>query len=171
MPAKTPPGFEDYLDVNKQVFEDHRQESRREVLESGQESYEAQTDHLQQVPEVDLVTFDRFEWIPNAEPLCTVVMGYSYEHSQQHLAQYHLDRGNLLQGAEVYESWAGRLVSAGVPAVMKGHCLYNLACFQATHGNLEKASKSLARALAAHPNPQLVDWSKADPDLRALQSL
>lgn len=165
------PGFQDHLQVNKQVFEDHREHSWREVLELGERSYEAQTEHLDQVPEADLVTFGRFDWIPNTEPLCIVVMDYSYEHSQQHFAQYYVDRRNPLRGAEVFQSWADRLVSADVPPAMKGHSLYNLACFQATHGNLEKASESLDQAFAVYPGPRLIDWSKTDPELSVLRRM
>jgi hypothetical protein len=48
-------------------------------------------------------------------------------------------------------------------AAMKGLSLYNLACFQATHAQVEKAAASLAQALAIYPRPSLNEFSLSDP--------
>ncbi len=52
---------------------------------------------------------------------------------------------------------------------MKGPALYNLACFQATHAQLEKAAATLARALEVYPGPQLEEFALKDADLTALR--
>ena len=49
---------------------------------------------------------------------------------------------------------------------MKGHILYNLACFYALHEQLEKAAFNLERALKLAP--ELKEWSLKDSDLRYL---
>jgi uncharacterized damage-inducible protein DinB len=50
---------------------------------------------------------------------------------------------------------------------MRGIVLYNLACFYATHAQLEKAAVALPEALRLAPH--LREWSKSDPDLLLLR--
>jgi hypothetical protein len=49
----------------------------------------------------------------------TAFMGYCYEHTQQQLAQYFLDRHNLDSAIATYEVWASRVVEAEVPEILK----------------------------------------------------
>lgn len=53
------------------------------------------------------------------------------------------------------------------PDRMKGIVLYNLACFYATHGQVQKAAGTLPEALRLAPHLQ--EWSWSDPDLAALR--
>lgn len=64
--------------------------------------------------------------------------------------------------------WVARVVQAETLDVMKGSVLYNLACFQATPGELEQAGANLDRALAIYPGSHLRELSRTDPDLAAL---
>jgi hypothetical protein len=115
----------------------------------------------------DLTTFNRFDWIPNGEPLYTAFMGNCYEHAQQHLAQYYLDRHDLPRATHFYESWTNRVVQTEAPEVLNVIVLYNLACFYATHAQLKKASAILPQALTLAP--YLKEWSLSDPDIVALR--
>ena len=54
-----------------------------------------------------------------------------------------------------------------MPEVLKGIVLYNLACFYATHTQLEKASATLQQSLLLAPH--LKEWSLSDPDLVVLR--
>ena len=68
---------------------------------------------------------------------------------------------------EIYDTWASRVVDAEVPAGLKGLVLYNWACFDATHGRVERALPSLRQALELHPGYR--EFAETDPDLAALR--
>lgn len=163
---ETPPIPENFEQLNIQVFEAQRERPWPDILSESEQAYAELVTLTEQLTEEDLTAFNRFDWIPNGEPLYTSFMGNCYEHAQQHLAQYYLDRHDLPQATYIYESWASRVVDAEVPEVLKGIVLYNLACFYATHARLEKASAILPQALTLAP--YLKEWSLRDPDLVAL---
>ena len=164
---ETPPNFENFEQFNSQVFEEQRERPWSNVLSESEQAYAALARHVQQLTEEDLTAFNRFDWLPDGEPLYTAFMGYCYEHAQQHFAQYYLDRHDLPRATHIYESWANRVVQSEAPEDLKGIVLYNLACFYATHAQLEKASAALQQALT--PAPRLKEWSLTDPDLAALR--
>ncbi len=163
------PELGDFERINPRVFEEHRHRAWSDVASDAELAYAAQTARIRRLTDEDLVAFNRFSWVPEGQPLHAVVMGSSYEHSQQHLAQFHLDRGDLLLASGIQELWVARVVQAETPPAMKGLALYNLACFQATHTQVVKAALTLERALALYPGPLLKDFSVSDPDLIALR--
>lgn len=165
---ETPADAEDFELLNPQVFEEQRQRPWSEILSESEQAYDALVACVQQLGEEDLTSFNRFDWIPNQEPLYTVFMGYCYEHSQQHFAQYYLDRHDLPRATHIYETWANRIIQAESPTALKGTILYNLACFYATHAQLEQAGTTLSQALTLAPF--LKEFSLTDPDLIALRS-
>ncbi len=164
---KTPPTFGDFEPINAQIFEEQRQRLWSDVLADAEQAFAALSARVQQFTEEDLVTFNRFDWIPDGEPLYTYIMGNSYGHTQEHWAQYYLDRHDLSRATHIYETWSNKVVQAEVPEVLKGIMLYNLACFYATHTQLEKASTPLQQALTLYPH--LKELSLTDPDLVALR--
>jgi hypothetical protein len=164
---ETPPD-PDFEQLNPQVFEEHRLHPWPEVLAEAEQASAALPTLIQQFGEEDLVSFDRFDWIADHEPLYTPIMGSTYGHVQEHLAQFYLDRHDLPRAAQIHETWTARVVQTGAPDALKGIALYNLACFYATHEQLEKAASILEQALTLYPH--LKEWSLADPDLIALRS-
>ena len=116
-----------------------------------------------QLSEEDLTAFNRFDWVGDGMPLYTSFMGNCYEHTQNHLAQYSVDRDDLERALDTYEFWAKRVLEAGVPETLQGYVLYNLACFYATHGQLEKAWTPLQQAFTRHPRTR--EFALTDPDL------
>ena len=121
----------------------------------------------EQLTEEDLITFNRFDWTHDGSPLYTAFMGYCYEHTQQHLAQYSLDRHDLKSAIGTYEVWANRVVEAEVPETLKGYIFYNLACFYATHTRMEQAALALQQAFTLYPATR--EFALTDPDLVALR--
>lgn len=114
-----------------------------------------------------MTAFNRFDWIPSGWPLYTAFMGNCYEHAEQHLAQYYLDRHDPTRATYVYESWTRRVVQTEAPEFLKGYVLYNLACFYALHEQMEKASATLQQALTLAPH--FKELSLTDPDLVELR--
>ncbi len=163
------PDLEDWESLNPRVFEEHRHTAWRNVLDHAERAYAAHTALIERLTDEDLGSFDRFDWLPDGQPLFVAVMGSSYEHAQVHLAQFHLERGDVVQARRICERWTARVVEARAPDAMKGVALYNLACFQATHDELERAGANLERALALYPGPRLREFSLTDPDLVALR--
>lgn len=164
---QTPPAFGDFEQINVQVFEEQRLRPWSDVLSEAEQAFAALTAHVQQFTEDDLVTFNRFDWIPDGEPLYTLIVGNGYGHTQEHFAQYYLDRHDLPRATHIYETWTNKVVQAEVPETLQAIALYNLACFYATHTQLEKAPAPLQQALTLYPH--LKEWSLADPDLVALR--
>ena len=163
---ETPPSAENFEQLNTQIFAEQRERPWSDVLSESEQVYAALVAHVEQLTEEDLTAFNRFDWIPDGWPLYTSFMGNCYEHAQQHLAQYYLDRHDLPRATDIYESWTTRVVQTEAPEALKGFVLYNLACFYALHTQLEKASATLHQALTLAPH--LKEFSLTDPDLVAI---
>ncbi|MHB8600336.1 MAG: TPR end-of-group domain-containing protein [Ktedonobacteraceae bacterium] len=162
-----PSGAEDFEQLNPVIFEEQRERPWSDVLSESEQVYAALITYVQQLAEEDLTAFNRFDWIPDGWPLYTSFMGNWYEHAEQHLAQYYLDRHDSPRAMDIYESWTRKVVQTEAPEFLKGYVLYNLACFYATHTQLEKASTTLQQALMFAP--QFKELSLTDPDLIALR--
>lgn len=164
---ETPPSTESFEQLNPRIFEEQRNRPWSEILSESEQVYTALLTSVEQVTEEDLTAFNRFDWIHDGWPLYTSFMGNYYGHAQEHLAQYYLDRHDVSRATQIYERWTHRLVQTGAPEPLKGHILYNLACFYATHEQVKKASTTLSQALTLAPH--LKEWSLRDPDLVALR--
>lgn len=161
------PEIESYEQLNPQIFEAHRTQPWPAVLAESDQAYADLTACTALVGDDDLTALGRFEWVGGGMPLYTAFMGNCYEHTQNHLAQYLLDRQEDARAVAIYEQWAGSVVEAGVPDLLKGYTLYNLACFYATHGQVETARPALRQALALYP--EVREFALTDPDLVALR--
>jgi len=164
------PDMEHYERVNPLVFEERRHWSWPDVLANAEEAFTAHVACIERLTDEDLMAFDRHDWVGEGEPLHAVVMGSSYEHAQDHLAQYLVDRRDLPAAVAVHRRWVARVVDADTPPAMQGAALYNLACFLATHDRVEEARPVLERALALHPRPWLREHARTDPDLAILRA-
>jgi uncharacterized damage-inducible protein DinB len=164
---ETPPSFEPFEAYNRRIYSERRDWPWSRVQEVSQEAYTDLVASIERLSDEDLVSSGRFDLIPDGESLYDVVLGNSYEHTRDHLAQYLLDRGDLSHATELYERWTERVVMTAAPDHIKGIVLYNLACFYATHGQVQKAAGTLPEALRLAP--QLEEWSRSDPDLAALR--
>ncbi len=120
-----------------------------DILSEFDQVYDELITLSEQLTEEDLTAFNRFDWTTDGAPLYAAFMGNCYEHTQQHLAQYSLDRHDLERGIHTYEVWASRVLEAEAPEALKGFIFETLACFYATHSLLEKAGTSLATSLHA----------------------
>jgi hypothetical protein len=161
------PESENFEQLNPVIFEEQRYRPWPDILSESDHVYAELITLSDQLTEEDLTAFNRFDWIPDGWPLYTSFMGNCYEHAQQHLAQYYLDHHDLPRAILTYEVWAMRVVKTEAPEFLKGYALYNLACFYATHAQLEKSSAILQQALTLAP--PLTEWSVSDPDLIALR--
>jgi tetratricopeptide (TPR) repeat protein len=153
--------------LNPLIFAEHRYRPWSAILSESDQAYTDLIACSEQLTEDDLTAWGRFDWVGDGMPLYTAYMGNCYEHTQNHLAQYFLDRNDLEHAREIYEVWARRVIEAQVPDALKGYMLYNLACFYATHTQLEKAGPALQQAFTLYP--ALTAFALTDPDLVALR--
>ena len=162
------PPPENFGQLNPIIFEEQRTRSWSDILLESDHVYAELLVLTEQVTEEDLTSFHRFDWTPDREPLYTFFMGNCYEHTQQHLAQYFLDRHDPQHALDTYAVWASRVVEADVPNPLKGSIFYNLACFYAMHNQLEQARSTLQQAFTL--SPTLKEFALTDPDLVAFRS-
>jgi hypothetical protein len=162
------PETQDFEQLNPLIFEEQRQRPWSAILSESDQAYADLIMVSAKLTEEDLTAFDRFGWVGDGMPLYTSFMGNCYEHTQIHLAQYLLERHENVRALEVYEFWSNRVIEAPVPETLRGYMLYNLACFYATHEQLEKAKPALHQSLILYP--ALREFASNDPDLSALRS-
>ncbi len=159
---------DNFEQLNPVIFEEQRYRPWADILAESDHVYTeliALSDHL---TEEDWTAFNRFDWTHAGTPLYTALMGYCYEHTQQHLAQYSLDRHDRERAIDTYEAWADSVIEEEAPETLKGHIFYNLACFYATHTLLEKAVPALQQAFTRYPATR--EFALTDPDLVAFRS-
>jgi tetratricopeptide (TPR) repeat protein len=162
-----PPSAQSEEELNSMVFEKHKLRPWSALHAESERVYAELITLTEQLSEEDLTTSNRFTSITGGKPLYTAFLGSCYEHDQEHLAQYYLDRHDLPWAIQIREKCANRVIQAEVPAWVKGWFLYNLACFYAQQNQLEKAAARLQEALTLAPG--LKERSKSDPDLVALR--
>jgi hypothetical protein len=121
----------------------------------------------ERLSEADLMDARRFSVIAEDRPLYVVFFGNGYEHLQEHLIQYYLDRHDLPQATQVREQCTHSVVQAAAPAWVKGWFLYKLAGFYAQQQR-EKAAAPLQEALTLAPD-LIQAWLKNDPELVAVR--
>ncbi len=153
---------------NAATFEEQHLRPWSDILSEYQQTHADLTKLTAQLSQEDLTEPQRFDWLPGGNALYTKLVGNCYEHPQEHLVQYYLDRHDLSRATQIREACANRVLQAEMPDFMKGNILYNLACFYALQNQLEKATTTLQEALTL--TPTLKEWSLSDPDLNALRS-
>jgi tetratricopeptide (TPR) repeat protein len=161
------PKSEDFEELNPIIFEEQRYRSWSDISAESDQVYADLIALADQLSEEDLTAFNRFDWMQEGMPLYTSFMGNCYEHAQNHLAQYSVERDDLARALDTYEAWAQRVLEAGVPQTLQGYVLYNLACFYAMHSRLEKASMLLQQAFKLYPHSR--ELALTDPDLVELR--
>lgn len=174
--GEEPPHFPDFARINAQTFEEQQHTPFVAILQQWEQVYTNIVALLQTLSDDNLTNPDFARPLnegissvfPGGRPLWDTIVITTYSHVQEHLAQYYLDRDDLERATHIWESWVAYLVQTDVPPIMASIALYNLACFHAVHNQLEKARPPLQQALQL--NPHLIEFSKHDSDLIALQS-
>lgn len=100
-------------------------------------------------------------------PLWRQIAGAAAVHPLLHLTTFHIERGRADQALALAEQATPYLLALDGSDLWRGVTLYNLACQYAVAGRLDPARRHLEQALAL--NPGLTEWSRQDPDLRALR--
>jgi len=162
-----PPESGDFEKINPLMFAENRYRTWPDILAESDRVYEELIALTEQMQEEDLTAFGRFDWIHEGLPLYLLYMGNCYEHSQIHMGYYLTERHDVQRATMLHEEWTSRVTEIEeAPAALKGNLIYNLACFYATHDQLEKARVTLQQAIALYP--QNGEFARTDPDLADL---
>jgi hypothetical protein len=161
--AEPVPDFSDYETINRAIYQTNRDRTLAEIAAESDRAHGDFVALVQSLSEEDLAQPARFS---GQEPhvLAAQIMGNGFEHPMVHYADYYRRRGWLAKATQLYE--------ASVAAVTDwpewyGLARYNLACFYALSGQVDKASAELRAALQLRPD--LLEWSKQDTDLASLR--
>ncbi|MBO0792650.1 MAG: ClbS/DfsB family four-helix bundle protein [Ktedonobacteraceae bacterium] len=133
-----------YEQLNPIVFLEQRDRPWSEIHAESEHVYAELLRLTEQLSEEDLTTPNRFDWYAKDDPLYTAFLGNCYEHAQDHIAQYALERNDLARATHVRETWTRSVTQADVPADLKGFVLYNLDLLLRTAQSLRRGSDDLA---------------------------
>ena len=166
--GETPVELEHYEQVNARVFEEWRARPWQAVIDESERVFEALVAQVREFDPAALVDPNRYEW-QNGRALLSSVVGNGFWHPESHIAQCYVDRGDLPRATRMQEELTEQLGQYGDQLVPRGEALYNLACFYAASGQADQALALLPEALRLQPD--VVEWSKEDPDLVPLHEL
>jgi tetratricopeptide (TPR) repeat protein len=165
--GETPVLIPDFQPVNEANFLVNRDRHWVDLLAADARIHAELLARLDALAEDDLVDPEHYPW-RKGEPLVLFVLGNSFWHAQEHLAQYLSDRGDLDAATQTHETFVRETTSSSLPTIAQAYAVYNLACFYATTGRNEQALTNLAEALRLRP--ALAEWSQQDPDFAILRN-
>ena len=163
--GRTPAGPEDwdgFEPENERIFEAHRAHTWEEVLAIAGDAHRALVERVDELTEDGLASCDVLPW-QEERPLWRVIVGTAYFHPVAHLSGYYRGRGDSGRAGELIGGVAQSMVGLDDSPSWRGAVQYNLACHHSLLGQKDAAIEELRQALAL--NPELVEWSKEDPDL------
>lgn len=160
-----PPNYDNIDETNAEIYAQYQALSWDEVLAEMKRSFAAVREYALAATDLELDNPHRVPW-REGRPLWRMLVGTAVEHPILHLGYYHIGQGNLSEAARLQETSASRLLELDDTPTWRGAQTYNIACIQALSGQKEKSLVNLAEAFRL--NPELIEWSKQDPDLVGL---
>ncbi len=152
----------DFDDINREIFEAHRDKTWDEVRAMLDEAHQRTLDTVRLTPEDELTRAPQ----PGEPTRWRSVLNENISHAMTHLWQFHLEHGQPEQAVALQEAISQSLKDLD-DADFQGVGLYNLACVYSLTGRHKDAIRTLGEALKL--SPRLTDWSKEDSDLAALR--
>jgi tetratricopeptide (TPR) repeat protein len=168
MRGEVPPNFDDEDALNAQTFEANRDRHSSAVLADAERTAAELKAQVQALNEDMLANPDYFAW-RQGRPLWQPIAANALAHSQAHLAEWYLKRGDVARATQIQERLAEVRCSLDDSPRNEGTALYNLACFYAKSGQPDTALGLLPEALRLRPD--LVEWSTHDTDLDPLRQI
>lgn len=153
--------------VNARLFRKYQPLDWQTVCVQARKVMRDLAEQLSALSEADLESGQLFAW-QHGHPLWKRVVGVVFDHPMTHLAMYYGQNGQPEQALALRESAAQHLLALDESAEWCSVVWYNLACVCALTGNLEKTTRHLAEAFRLKPD--LVEWSRKDPDFDRVRS-
>lgn len=165
-PHQVPTNYDNIDDANAEIYAQHHGRAWEEILAQMESSFSAVRDCALSASDQELEDRQRIPW-REGRPLWRMLVGSAVEHPLLHLGYYHIGKGNLAEAARLQETLASHLLELDDSPAWRGAQVYNLACIRALSGQKDIALANLAEALQLAP--ELMEWSKQDPDLAGLR--
>jgi len=162
--GETPAKMPDDNEQNAIIFQAHCDQSWSEVISAAESAYADLLALLETYTDADVTIPNRLP-SPRNNPLWRSFLSDGYTHPLFHYADFYLEHGDIARATTLHERLAQGTAGLGDDEA-HGIADYNLACFYAKTGRKDLALALLPKALKLSPN--LVDWSKEDPDLISL---
>ena len=166
--GETPVELEHFEQVNARVFEEWRERPWQAVIDESERIFDALVAQVREFDPAALADPNRYAWQEGRSLLASLV-GNGFWHPESHIAQFYVDRGDVPRATRMQAALTEQLGQYGDQLVPRGEALYNLACFYAASGQTDQALALLPEALRLQPD--VVEWSKEDPDLVSLHDL
>jgi hypothetical protein len=160
------PSTNDIDSANRMIFKAHRQKKWDEITVLLEHANEHLRRMVQSLPEEALDQTDRYPW-QNGAPLWRRIVGNGASHPVGHMCMYDQERGRSAQADRRQGKIVQLLLSLDSGPQWHGIVKYNLACHHALGGRKQEAIEGLQQALAL--NPDLLEWSREDPDFASLR--
>jgi tetratricopeptide (TPR) repeat protein len=160
--GRPPQVVEDYDQENANTYEQHRDKTWEQVAKFSDAATHKLIQQVDSLKESQLDSTDFLPW-PNGRPLWRLVAGYCYSHPMIHLAGYYREKGENRRAGELIGRMSRSMAGLDDSPEWQGVTKYNLACQYSLLGETGKAIEELRDALEY--NPDLIEYSKEDPDL------
>jgi tetratricopeptide (TPR) repeat protein len=160
------PNYGETDDANAEIYAQYKEVPWEEILAQMEATYSAVRGFAMAATDQELDDRQPIPW-REARPLWRMLVGSAVEHPLLHLGYYHIGKGNLAEAARLQETLAARMLDLDDSPGWRGTQVYNLACIRALSGQKEIALANLAEAFQLAP--ELIEWSKKDPDLDGLR--
>ena len=160
------PNFAEFDRINAESYPEQHDRTWDEVLADDRRALDELTARTQSMSATDLTDPAHFPAL-GGRPLVTSLAVNGYVHPESHLAQYHLERGDLARATAINEGQATTLSQFKDMPDLHATAQYNLACFYAATGQKEKVWAPLREALAGRS--ELKEWGRQDSDLETLR--
>ncbi len=149
--------------MNAQNYEQWRDRSWADVLAETEQVFDLLTEDIAPFSDEDL---KKPGYFPQSDrTIFGLYVGNVVTHPQIHCTDYYLLRDDVAQ-AEIAQEKAAQGFKRLSDSYSQGVGEYNLACFYARTNRPERALALLPGALQLAPD--LIEWSKKDPDLESL---
>jgi len=156
----------DFDKTNHEIFEAHQHKTWDDARAMIRDTYARADAYLGRTSENDLLAQIEFEG--QQRPKWRMIAGDHVMHPMIHVWEYLAKHDHSALLSELFgESFTDRLLALSDDPGWRGTTLYNLACIYAMSGETDRAIEQLGEALRL--NPDLIEWSKEDPDLASLR--
>ena len=152
-------------EINAEIFRANETKSWEEVRRMSESAFQRVMDFITATPDY-ILTDPELSLNADGRPIWQSVLAECTSHTIAHLWDYHLHQGDAARAITLQEATAAHLRELDDPNVT-AYGVYNLACVYARTGRTQDAIRALDEAL--HLRPQLIEWSKQDPDLDSLR--
>lgn len=164
--GEIPVRSEDFEKENAKIFVECRTQTWDDVLALMEHGYSSLLESLDLDVSADLESLAVLPW-QDDRPLWRLIVSIGYSHPVFHLASLYTEFGDIERANKLHKEIEASLSELDDDPVWIGIIRYNLACHYSLNMETDKAISLLREALSL--NPELIDWSKEDPDFEPIR--